>query len=151
MRGYHRRGLPWQNRLGSGAVMDNEMRRFFDEQLDLVLAELPQQVKDFMEEVPLVVDDVPSAEIMRRMRVRHPANLLGLYTGIPLTAKSINHSGVMPDKIHIFRLGIMRYAQSREVGENAAALCEQIRRTIMHEYGHHVGLTERDLRELGYG
>ncbi len=131
--------------------MDNVLRTYFDEQLEVVLAELPQQVKDFMDEVPLVVEDFPSSEVMRRMRVRHPANLLGLYTGIPLTAKSIWHSGVMPDAIHIYRLGIMRMARSREAGENAAALREQIRRTILHEYGHHVGLNEADLRRLGYG
>lgn len=131
--------------------MENELRVYFDEQLEVVLAELPQQVKDFMDEVPLVVDDVPSPEVMRRMRVRHPANLLGLYTGIPLNAKSIWHSGVMPDSIHIYRLGIMRTARAREAGENAAALREQIRRTILHEYGHHVGLNEGDLRRLGYG
>ncbi len=131
--------------------MDDKLRAYFDEQLDVVLAELPQQVKDFMDEVPLVVDDCPSPEVMRRMRVRHAANLLGLYSGIPLTAKSIDHSGVMPDKIHIYRLGIMRHARSRDVGENAAVLRDQIRRTILHEYGHHVGLNEADLRRLGYG
>jgi predicted Zn-dependent protease with MMP-like domain len=74
-----------------------------------------------------------------------------LYTGIPLTQRSIDHSGVPSDVIHIFRQGIL--SQSRRPGGqvDAGELRRQIRFTILHEYGHHVGLTERDLRELGYG
>ena len=131
--------------------MNAETRKFFDEHLEVVLAELPQQVKDFMEKVPLFVEDYPSSEVMRRMRIRHPANLLGLYTGIPLIKRSINHSGVMSDVIHIYRLGILSQSRTRDGGFDEAELRKQIRRTILHEYGHHVGLTERDLRELGYG
>ena len=58
-------------------------------------------------EVPLVVEDYPSREVMRRMRVRHPAHLCGLYTGIPLIKRSVEHSGVPSDVIHIYRLGIL--------------------------------------------
>src|SRR3954453_23784685 len=131
--------------------IDAELRRFFDEQVELVLAELPQQVKDFMEDVPLFVEDYPSPEVMRRMRVRHPSHLLGLYTGIPLIKRSVNDWGVLSDQIHIYRLGIMGQSRSRNGGFDEAALRNQIRRTILHEYGHHVGLTERDLSDLGYG
>ena len=64
--------------------MNPELRDLFDEQVELVVAELPQQVLDFMKDVPLVVEDYPSREVMQRMRIRHPAHLYGLYTGIPL-------------------------------------------------------------------
>jgi len=128
-----------------------ELRRFFDEQVEVVVAELPQQVKDFMEDVPLFVEDYPSADVMRRMRIRHPSHLYGLYTGIPLIKRSIAHSGVMSDVIHIYRLGILGYARTFDGHLDEAELRKQIRRTILHEYGHHVGLTERDLRKLGYG
>jgi predicted Zn-dependent protease with MMP-like domain len=131
--------------------MNPEFRALFDEQLETVLAELPQQVTDFMEKVPLVVEDYPSPEVMRRMRVRHPSHLLGLYTGIPLIKRSVNDWGVLSDQIHIYRLGIMGQARSASGGFDDAALRNQIRRTILHEYGHHVGLTERDLRDFGYG
>jgi predicted Zn-dependent protease with MMP-like domain len=131
--------------------MNPELRALFDEQLESVLAELPQQVTDFMQKVPLVVEDYPSPEVMRRMRVRHSSHLLGLYTGIPLIKRSVNDWGVQSDQIHIYRLGIMGQARSRNGEFDEAALRDQIRRTILHEYGHHVGLTERDLREFGYG
>ena len=130
--------------------MNPELRTYFDEQLEQVLPELPEQVQKFMNEVPLVVEDYPAPEIMRQMRVRNRSALCGLYTGIPLIKRSINHSGVPSDVIHIYRLGIL--SQSRGLhGINQAELRKQIRFTILHEYGHHVGLTERDLRDLGYG
>src|SRR5438045_999314 len=122
--------------------MDAKLRAYFDEHLEAVLAELPQQVKDFMEKVPLFVEDYPSREVMRRMRIRHPENLLGLYTGIPLIKRSVNDWGVMSDVIHIFRLGIMTHSRKQAGVFDEADLRKQIRRTILHEYGHHVGLNE---------
>jgi predicted Zn-dependent protease with MMP-like domain len=131
--------------------MDPELRQLFDEQVEMVLADLPREVHDFMKEVPMVVEDYPSREVMRRMRIRHPAHLYGLYTGIPLIHRSINHSGVLSDVVYIYRLGILSAARARNGEFDKEKLRKQIRRTILHEYGHHVGLSERDLRELGYG
>jgi len=131
--------------------MNVKFREIFDAQLELVLAELPQQVCDLMDDVPMVVEDYPSPQVMRRMGVRHRSHLCGLYTGIPLIHRSIEHSGVPSDVVHIFREGILGLA-TRASGEiNLAKLRKQIRLTILHEYGHHHGLTERELRELGYG
>jgi len=76
--------------------------------------------------------------------------LCGLYTGVPLIKRSVQHSGVPSDVIHIYRLGIMSQARKRDGSFNRAELQNQIRKTILHEYGHHVGLTENDLRRLGY-
>jgi predicted Zn-dependent protease with MMP-like domain len=131
--------------------MNAELRQLFDEQVEVVLKDLPQQVTDFMKEVPLVVEDYPSREVMRRMKIRHPAHLYGLYTGIPLIKRSVDNWGVMSDVVNIYRLGILSQSRARDGGFDEAELRNQIRRTILHEYGHHVGLSERDLRELGYG
>jgi predicted Zn-dependent protease with MMP-like domain len=131
--------------------MNPELRELFDGQVELVLAELPQQVLDFMKDVPLVVEDYPSREVMERMKIRHPAHLYGLYTGIPLIKRSVNNWGVPSDVVNIYRLGILSKSRARGGGFDEAELRNQIRRTILHEYGHHVGLTERDLRDLGYG
>jgi predicted Zn-dependent protease with MMP-like domain len=131
--------------------MKPELREIFDQQLESVLPELPQQVREFMENVPLVVEDYPSLEIMRRVGVRHRSALCGLYTGIPLIKRSINDWGVPSDVIHIFRQGILSQARSPGGDIDDEELRKQIRFTILHEYGHHVGLSERDLRALGYG
>jgi predicted Zn-dependent protease with MMP-like domain len=131
--------------------MNPALRNYFDEQLEHVLPDLPRQVRDFMNDVPLVVEDYPSREVMRRTRLRHRSALCGLYTGIPLTERSINHSGVPSDVIHIFRQGILSQSRRTDGQIDEAELRKQIRFTILHEYGHHVGLSERDLRSLGYG
>ncbi|HEX4414026.1 MAG TPA: metallopeptidase family protein [Lacipirellulaceae bacterium] len=131
--------------------MNQELRDLFDGQVEAVVAELPQQVRDFMKEVPLVVEDYPSREVMQRMKIRHPAHLYGLYTGIPLIKRSVDNWGVPSDVVTIYRLGIFSKSRARDGGFDELELRNQIRRTILHEYGHHVGLTERDLRDLGYG
>jgi predicted Zn-dependent protease with MMP-like domain len=131
--------------------MKLELRELFDEHLEKVLPELPRPVREFMDEVPLVVEDYPSPQIMRRLRVRHRSHLCGLYTGIPLIKRSIGDWGVPSDVIHIYRLGILSQARAGNGCIDEVELRCQIRRTILHEYGHHVGLSERELRELGYG
>jgi predicted Zn-dependent protease with MMP-like domain len=131
--------------------MDPEWRALFDEQLETLLPELPAQVREFMERVPLVVEDFPSPAIMRKMRVGHPSHLCGLYTGIPLNKRSVEQSGVPSDVIHIYRLGILSASRRRRGGFDEGRLRAEIRRTILHEYGHHVGMTEQELDDLGYG
>ena len=131
--------------------MNLELRNVFDTELETVLAELPARIHELMDEIPLVVEDYPSTAVMRRMRVRHRSQLCGLYTGIPLTKRSINDSGVPSDVIHIYREGILAQSTRRDGAINIPRLQKQIRITILHEYGHHHGLTERDLREMGYG
>lgn len=131
--------------------MDPELRQQFDQNVEAVIAELPQEVRDFMKEVPMVVEDYPSREVLRRLRIRHPAHLYGLYTGIPRNKRSVEQWGVPSDIVYIYRLGILTRSSACDGTLNEHELRIQIRRTILHEYGHHVGLTERDLRELGYG
>jgi predicted Zn-dependent protease with MMP-like domain len=131
--------------------MNTELRNLFDHEFDAVLAELPERIHELIDEIPLVVDDYPSPEIMRRTRVRHRSQLCGLYTGIPLTKRSVNDWGVPSDVIHIYREGIMAQATRRDGSVSRPRLRKQIRVTILHEYGHHHGMTERDLREMGYG
>jgi predicted Zn-dependent protease with MMP-like domain len=131
--------------------MNLDLRNTFDQELEAVLAELPQQVHDLIEEIPLVVEDYPSHDVLRRTRVRHRSQLCGLYTGIPLTHRSVNDWGVPSDVVHIYREGILAQATRRDGSLSLPRLRKQIRITILHELGHHHGMTERDLRELGYG
>lgn len=131
--------------------MKQEERDYFDEQLDRVMEKMPPQVHALLKKVPMFVEDYPSTEIMRRMGVRHRQQLCGLYTGIPLTNRSIMQSGVLSDVIHIYREGILAMAVDASGHVDETTLREQIRITVLHELGHHHGLDEDDLRELGYG
>lgn len=73
------------------------------------------------------------------------SGLLGLYEGIPLTRRDRGYEGmVMPDRITIFRLPILARCQSD------AEVVQQVRITVVHEVGHHFGIDDERLRELGW-
>jgi len=131
--------------------MNAQDRQRFDALLEQVIAELPENLRRRLDEVPLLADDRPDADTCRKLGVNHTIQLCGLYTGIPLTERSVQHSGVLPDRVRIFREGIV--AAARGGARGAASdrrLKREIRRTVLHEIGHHFGLGEAELRELGY-
>ena len=132
-------------------MINNQLRKQFDTLLDEVVAQLPPHILDLVNEVPLVVDDYPSAEVLKQTGIRYRGQLCGLYTGIPLTERSVWQSGTLPDRIMIYREGILNMAADRSGHITPERLREQIRITVLHEIGHHHGLTEDDLVELGYG
>ena len=132
--------------------MDPEWRQLFDEQVELVLAELPQQVHDFMRgcaddrrglSIPRSdAKDANSASgaLVRPLHGHSAHQAQHRATGVFRPTSSISTAWVLLSK-----------SRTRDGGFDEEKLREQIRRTILHEYGHHVGLTERDLRERGYG
>ena len=123
----------------------------FDAMLESVLDELPKEIMELIEEVPLVVEDYPSDEVLEEMGVEDPGDLCGLHTGIPLTERSTSDSGVLGDMIHVYRDGILNLVAEQEQDiVRPEPLRKQIRITILHEVGHHFGLDEDDLRRLGY-
>jgi predicted Zn-dependent protease with MMP-like domain len=73
-----------------------------------------------------------------------PPGLLGLYQGIPLTRRTTTYSGVLPDRITIYRRAICA------VCRDEAEVVEQVRRTVVHEVGHHFGIGDARLRQLGW-
>jgi predicted Zn-dependent protease with MMP-like domain len=82
--------------------------------------------------------------------VSRPTDLCGLYTGIPITERSVEHSGTLPDVVTIYREGILDAARDRYGRVRGERLRREIRITLLHEIGHHHGLDEDELRELGY-
>jgi predicted Zn-dependent protease with MMP-like domain len=130
--------------------MDDDVRHYFDQILDEVMAEMPEAVHRLLKEVTMYVDDHPSREVMRRTHVRNTRDLCGLYTGIPLGHRSVEHSGYLSDAIQIFREGILDMATNRRGRIDEQELRRQIRITVLHELGHHHGMTESELKKLGY-
>lgn len=117
----------------------------FGELVQAALAELPPNFAEFVEEVPIEVCDRPSASHLRSASVTPGSLLLGLYVGRPRTQRSVEDSGTMPDVIYIFQNPI------EQVSSDEQDLIRQVRTTVLHEIGHHFGLDERELDELGYG
>lgn len=131
--------------------MNPRARERFDEHLEAVLEELPPLVHQLLEKVPLHVEDYPSEEVLERMGVRYRDELCGLFTGIPITDRSVEHSGTLPEVVTIYREGIVAAARDRQGRVGTGRLRREIRITILHELAHFHGLDEEELRELGYG
>jgi len=117
----------------------------FGELVEEALAELPEEFARFLEEVPVEVRDRPTAGQLRRLGMRHNELLLGLYQGRPRTRRSVEDSGRMPDVIYLYQNHIELVSRSEQ------ELVKQVRTTVLHEIGHHFGMDEKDLDELGYG
>ena len=108
----------------------------FEELVGEALDTIPEELVQRMENVAVFVQD--------RSRVR---GLLGLYQGVPLTARG-NHygqGGGSPDRITIYREPILARCRTE------AQVVEQVRITVVHEVAHHFGIDDARLRELGYG
>jgi predicted Zn-dependent protease with MMP-like domain len=94
---------------------------------------LPPDLAAAMSNVAIVVEDEPPPGMP----------LLGLYEGIPLTARTSGYSGVPPDRITIYRLPLERL-----YGHDPELLQAQIRRVVLHEIAHHFGISDERLHEL---
>ncbi|MBK7404755.1 MAG: metallopeptidase family protein [Phycisphaerales bacterium] len=133
--------------------MRESERDRFDALLERVLGALPEGLLDLLDEVPLIVLDEPTPEMLRDLGVPRSqwtaeAHMLcGLHSGTMLTERSVEASGELPDQVHLFRRGIVRAAGG---WDDEVALVEEIRVTVLHELGHHFGLDEEDLDRLGY-
>ena len=131
--------------------MNPDLREYFDRHLEAVLAELPQRVHDLISEVPLHVEDHPPPEVLEELGVRRRSDLCGLYTGVSLDRRSTFDSARLPDVITIYREGILSLSTRFDGRLDEGELKHQIRVTVLHELGHHHGLDEDELHELGYG
>jgi predicted Zn-dependent protease with MMP-like domain len=108
-------------------------RERFEELVADALDGIPEALGEYMDNVAVFVEDRPPQP-----------NLLGLYQGVPLTARGISYSGTMPDRISIYRRTICAISNSEE------EVVEQVRRTVIHEVAHHFGIDDPRLRELGW-
>lgn len=130
--------------------MTDAERARFDALFDEAIASLPESLHALLEEAPVIVDDRPSKEMLAELGVPDDETLCGLHTGVALTERSVEHSGVPTDVIHLFREGIVETAGGWEQPDADEAVYEEIMITLLHEIGHHFGLDEDDLDKLGY-
>lgn len=105
----------------------------FEQMVTTALDGLPPELGKIMRNVAVTVD----------LDGGRPS-LLGLYEGVPLTRRTNNYAWAMPDRITIYRLAICAICHSEE------QVVEQVRRTVVHEVGHHFGIGDHRLRELGW-
>jgi predicted Zn-dependent protease with MMP-like domain len=105
----------------------------FEEYAQEALGSLPPELREQMSNVEIVVDDEPPAG----------QPLLGLYEGIPLTRRGGWYTGVLPDKITIYRGPLERL-----YGRDPEHLRREVRRVVLHEIAHHFGISDERLVEI---
>jgi len=108
-------------------------RERFEQLVADALDGIPEELGTYMDNVAVFVEETPPEP-----------NLLGLYQGVPLTSRGISYFGTLPDRISIYRRTICAICNTED------EVVEQVRRTVIHEVGHHFGIGDRRLRELGW-
>jgi predicted Zn-dependent protease with MMP-like domain len=116
----------------------------FDQVVTEVVGSLPKEFRDQIDNVEIVVSDYPSRSMMRR--VPRGRMLLGLYQGVPQRHRGAWYGmrPVMPDRITLFKKNIEAICSSRE------AVYHRIKKTLLHEIGHHFSMSDKDLRGIGW-
>ena len=106
----------------------------FDELVSDALDLIPPELAAAMDNVVVLVED------------RHPeeAGLLGLYQGVALTERDSDYSGSLPDTITIYRKALLDVCESKD------EVVDQVAITVIHEIGHHFGIDDDRLHELGW-
>jgi len=105
------------------------------------LEKLPRRFKKKLANISVVVEDLPSRELLNDMGIR-AGTLLGLYQGVPLTQREWNYGNMLPDRIVIYQRTIESVASSPEEIERV------VQDTVIHEIGHYFGFSDKELREI---
>jgi len=112
----------------------------FDAWIKEALAELPPRFAILAEEVSIVVEEEPSSEILQDLELESEDDLLGLYQGIPVNQTSFfQPAGQLPARSSIYRGPILRLCRTK------AEVIHEVRDTVVHELGHHVGLDDDEM------
>ncbi len=119
-------------------------RQEFRQLVSQAITSLPPLVMDRLTNVEVVVKDQPTHEELAVAGIDPTETLFGLYSGIPLTKRSSSYGMVLPDKITLYQRSIEEGCRTKQ------EIQEQIRTTLLHEIGHHFGLSEDELEEAGY-
>lgn len=119
-------------------ISDEEFENIVKQAMD----DIPERYAEHMKNIGFVIEDDPNAVQREKLKLHHGQMLFGLYEGVPLTQRNNNYSGVLPDKITIFKNPALMVARSR------ADLISNIRNTVWHEVAHYFGLGHDRIDEL---
>ena len=111
-------------------------RRRFEELVGDALDLVPEGLFRLMDNVVVLVEDDPPAD---------DPGLLGVYEGYALTERGVDYTGVLPDRITIFRRPILSICDTEE------DVVDEVAVTVVHEIAHHFGIDDERLHELGWG
>jgi predicted Zn-dependent protease with MMP-like domain len=118
-------------------------REAFEILITEALESLPQEIQSWLDNVAIIVAEQPTPEQLASGHVGPQDLLFGLYVGVPKTKRGFTYGEVVPDKIVIFQRPIELVCHTPE------QVRDQVRRTVLHEIGHHFGMDEVQLRQAG--
>lgn len=107
------------------------------------LGALPAPFAESLGDVVLLIEDFADNDTLRSMGIDDPFELTGIYEGIPLTERSVEQSGAMPDRVRLFRRPILD-----EWADGEDSLEHLVAHVLIHEIGHHFGLSDDDMHAL---
>lgn len=107
---------------------------FFEQVVEKTLEELPDEILRSLDNLSIVVEE----------RSDEDDDTLGLFEGVSLLDRGIDYAGVLPDRISIF------VAPHLALGLNRQQTAAEIRRTVLHEIAHHLGIDDDRLHQLGW-
>lgn len=118
----------------------------FEAAVDDALDAIPEDLASRMDNVVVLVEEEPDADLLTEEDYDEDGlpTLLGLYDGVPLTERDEGWTLVLPDRILIFKGPLERWCRTRE------ELVDEITVTVLHEVGHHFGIPDERLHELGW-
>lgn len=117
----------------------------FERVVDEAIASIPDDLMNRIDNMSIDITEEPTTEQRASVHCAQGGELLGLYRGVPLPTRARGYGvGNLPDQIWLFRGPIKRVSSSVDGAR------DQVRRTILHEIGHHFGMSDARLRELGY-
>ncbi len=111
-----------------------------------VLARLPAPFAAHLADIVLTVEEFADEATLKELEIDDPFALTGLYHGQPMGEKSSMQTGALPDRIHLYRRPILD--EWCDTGVDLTAL---IRHVVVHEVGHHFGLSDDDMHALEAG
>ena len=117
-------------------------RQEFETLVFRAIESLPAEFKNKLENVDVLVEDWPSPQQIRQLRLRSKAQLLGLYEGVPQTRRDSGYNMVLPDKITIFQKPIEAQCRSSQEIES------EIGSVVRHEIAHHFGIGDATLYKI---
>jgi predicted Zn-dependent protease with MMP-like domain len=104
---------------------------------------LPSPFRESLGDIVLLVEDFADDATLDSLGIEDPFELSGVYDGIPLTERSVDQSGTLPERVRLFRRSILdEWAGGGETLEHLVA------HVLIHEIGHHFGLSDADMHAL---
>ena len=115
----------------------------FEELAAQAWARLPRAFRDLARDVVVRVEDFPTEEVLRELKIDSPFDLMGLYQGVSVEKKSVTDLPRGPDMVFLYRRPLLDYW-----AEGDEMLGHLVSHVLMHEIGHHFGLSDADMEHI---